>query len=577
MDGKIVAAAQEERFSRKKNDDSFPANAIAYILEASKIQGCEVDYVAFYEKPFIKFERLLETYHAMAPRGIVSFLKAMPVWMKDKLYLKQSLRKSLKDFQINAPILFPEHHLSHAASAFYASPFKEAAILTVDGVGEWTTTSIGTGGQEGIKSLRTMQFPHSLGLLYSAFTYYCGFKPNCDEYKLMGLASYGCEDHSRQYKDLILNKLISLREDGSFVMNMDYFGFATGLRMTVDRRWKKLFGVPPRQREGEITDEYIQIAYAIQSITEKIMLRLVRTARELCTSENLVMAGGTALNCVANGKISKSGIFRNLWIQPAAGDAGGAVGAGLAVWHIFLGKKHSPDGIRDAMEGSLLGPEYSVEHIQKYLIENNIEAQCFSRTDLLKIIASEIADGKIVGWFQGRMEYGPRALGNRSILADPRSEDMQRKLNMEIKRRESFRPFAPAVLLEDASEYFTMEGKASPYMLQVAKIKSELRRPLPEGYDLLPYMQKLYFRRSKLQAVTHVDFTARVQTVDGVDNPLFHDLISSFKALTGYGVLVNTSFNVRGEPIVCSPADAYRCFKSTGMDILVLGPFVIRK
>lgn len=570
IDGCIVAAAQEERFTRKKHDSSFPKHAIAYVLQEAGLDGKDISYVAFYEKPFIKFERLLETYHAFAPKGLQSFVKAIPVWIKDKLYMKRILKKELETFGICSKILFPEHHLSHAASAFYPSPYEEAVVLTVDGVGEWATTTICRGNKETITLLRELQFPHSLGLLYSAFTYYCGFRVNSGEYKLMGLAPYGMlSERTLQYISLIKDFLVDIREDGSFLLNMDYFDYATGLKMTNNRKWTKLFGLPPRKPEGELTQEYMDMAYAIQQVTEEILLKLVATAKQLSGCENLVMAGGVALNCVANGKIQRSGLFENYYIQPAAGDAGGAIGAAFAVWHIYLQEKRTcekPDG----MSGAYLGPSFSDKDIQNMIRKAGAVAKRLDDVALYDKTAVLLDKGFIVGWFQGRMEFGPRALGNRSILADPRNTDMQKKLNLKIKYRESFRPFAPTVLEEDVARYFELDVP-SPYMLLVAEIKPEYRLAVPDDYNDFSYFEKLYYHRSVLQAITHVDFTGRVQTVTELSNFRYYALLKAFKELTGCSVLVNTSFNVRGEPIVCTPEDAYTCFMSTEIDFLVLG------
>lgn len=569
IDGKIVAAAQEERFTRKKHDSAFPRSAIVYILNEAGLKGSDVSLVAFYEKPFIKFERILETYHEFAPKGIQSFLKAIPEWIKEKLFMKRLLKEELSALDIRADIIFPEHHLSHAASAFYPSSFEKAAILTVDGVGESATTTISLGDKEKITLLRELKFPHSLGLLYSAFTHYCGFRVNSGEYKLMGLAPYGSlSPRTLRYISLIKDNLVDIRNDGSFLLNMAYFDYATGLRMTNDRQWKILFDLPPRQPESELLPEYMDLAYAIQFVTEEILLKLVATARQLTGCENLVMAGGVALNCVANGKIHKSGWFKNYFIQPAAGDAGGALGAALVAWHIFLGEErvyHSPD----AMSGSYLGPSFSDKDIRNLIRNTGAKAERMEDIALLEQTASLLNTGAIVGWFQGRMEFGPRALGNRSILADPRSMDMQKRLNLKIKYRESFRPFAPSILEEDAARYFDLEVP-SPYMLLVAEVKPEYRLTVPNDYEQMPYGEKLYQPRSVLQSITHVDFSARVQTVNGSSNKRYHSLLSSFKKLTGCSVLLNTSFNVRGEPIVCTPEEAYTCFMSTGMDYLVI-------
>lgn len=579
IDGRLVAAAQEERFTRQKNDASFPVHAVTYLLREAGLSGSDVSYVVFYEKPFIKFERLLETYHAFAPRGFSSFFKSMPVWIKEKLYMKQKLKKALLKLDITqAELLFSEHHLSHAASAFYPSPYRQAAILTIDGVGEWATTTIGMGCDSQITFLKQLNFPHSLGLLYSAFTYYCGFKVNSGEYKLMGLAPYGNQKEAEKYIRLIKENLIDIRDDGSFLLNMDYFDFATGMRMTNNKRWKRLFHVPPRKPESEITNVYIQMAYAVQVVTEEIVLKLANTAKLLTQSDTLVLAGGVALNCVANGKIRESGLFKYIWIQPAAGDAGGAVGAAYAAWHLALGKGRITNNKRDDMCGAYLGPSFTNQHIYNLIRRRGTNAVYYNDESLCHRVAGLLKEGHIVGWFQGRMEFGPRALGNRSILADSRRTDMQAVLNRNIKFRETFRPFAPSVLAEDADLYFTLNGFASPYMLQVAKIKDEYCvHPLPEDYGDLGYMQKLYTKRSFLQAVTHVDFSARVQTVSAESNPKFYQLLKEFKVQTGCGVLVNTSFNVRGEPIVCTPDDAYNCFIHTGMDYLVMENWIFEK
>jgi carbamoyltransferase len=577
IDGEIVAAAQEERFTRIKHDASFPHHAIAYVLKESGLDGSELSLVAFYEKPFLKFERLLETYHAFAPRGLRSFIKAMPVWMKEKLYMKQLLRKELLKHNITpSELLFPEHHLSHAAAAFYPSPFERAAILTVDGVGEWATTTICLGEGENITLLKELCFPHSLGLLYSAFTYYCGFRVNSGEYKLMGLAPYGMpSERVNEYIRKIKTHLIDIREDGSFLLNMDYFRYATGLEMTRDCAWEKLFQLPRREPENGLSQEYMDLAFAIQQVTEEVLLRLAGTAKQLTGCRYLALAGGVALNCVANGKILKSGLFEDLWIQPAAGDAGGALGAALAVWHIHR-KEARVTEKPDKMSGAYLGPSFTGVEVQHFIRNTQAEATRLPGEELYTKVAALLNEGQIVGWFQGRMEFGPRALGNRSILADPRNTGMQKRLNMEIKFRESFRPFAPSVLEEDAALYVDLPGP-SPYMLLVGEVLPGLRLPLPEGYGHFSYTDKLYQSRSLLQAVTHVDFSARVQTVSKEANPAFYALLCAFKALTGYGVLVNTSFNVRGEPVVCSPADAYRCFMATGMDYLVIGDWLFEK
>jgi len=570
IDGRIVAAAQEERFTRKKHDSSFPRHALAYVLSEAGLRGCDISFVAFYEKPFIKFERLLETYHAFAPRGLRSFVKAIPLWIKEKLYMKRILKEELIKLDIRAEVVFPEHHLSHAASTFYPSPYEQAAILTVDGVGEWATTTISRGDKENITLLRELQFPHSLGLLYSAFTYYCGFRVNSGEYKLMGLAPYGnLSERTLKYISLIKDFLVDIREDGSFLLNMDYFDYATGLKMTNSRRWERLFGLPPRTPESELTQAYMDMAYAIQHVTEEILLKLAFTARQLTDCGNLVMAGGVALNCVANGKIQRSGLFDHCFIQPAAGDAGGALGAALAVWHIYLGEKRVCEE-PDSMSGAYLGPSFLDKDIRNMIRNTGAVAERLEDKDLYNRVAAILNEGSIVGWFQGRMEFGPRALGNRSILADPRNTEMQKKLNLKIKYRESFRPFAPSVLEEEAERYFELDVP-SPYMLLVSELKSEYRLPIPDNYYSLSYQEKLYCHRSLLQSVTHVDFTGRIQTVTEQSNPRYYALLEAFKKQTGCGVLVNTSFNVRGEPIVCKPEEAYACFMSTEMDYLVVG------
>lgn len=576
VDGKIIAAAQEERFTRIKHDASFPKQAIAYCLREASLNGADISHVVFYEKPFIKFSRLLETYHNFAPRGLRSFLKAMPVWLKDKLYTRRRIAEALRDYDIVAPILFTDHHLSHAASAFYPSPYADAAILTIDGVGEWDTTTICYGEENKITRLRSIEFPHSLGLFYSAVTYYCGFRVNSGEYKLMGLAPYGIDDDdTKKMRELILSEIISLKDDGSFKLNMRYFDYATGLRMTRDDAWQRLLGVARRQADEELQPCHLRLARACQMITEEIVVRLARTARRLTGCPRLVMAGGVALNCVANGRLRREQIFDSIWVQPASGDAGGALGAALGAWHIHLSKARTPI-LPDAMQGAYLGSEPNNTEIERMIERNDAVAHRLSPENLYQQTAQYIADGKIVGWMQGRMEFGPRALGNRSILADARNPEMQRRLNLAVKRRESFRPFAPAVLAEDAHRYFALDGE-SPYMLFTAEVADSIRRQLPDDYHNRPYMERLYVERSELQAVTHVDFSARVQTVSRQANAPFYDLISAFRQLSGCGVVVNTSFNVRGEPIVCSPDDAYRCFIHTDIDILVIGNYLFLK
>jgi carbamoyltransferase len=580
VDGQIVAAAQEERFSRKKHDASFPAQALAYVLGESGLKVADLSAVAFYDKPYLKFERLLETYHGFAPRGLRSFLMAMPVWIKEKLLMRKLLRDELaKCGPGKPPFLFPEHHLSHAASAFYPSPFKEAAILTVDGVGEWSTSTIGFGQDREITILRELHFPHSLGLLYSAFTYYCGFKVNSGEYKLMGLAPYGNPEaeQTKSWKKLILDELVDLREDGSILLNMDYFDFATGLTMCRDDDWQSLFGVPRRPRESFLDQRYMNLALAVQQATEDIVLRLADTAKKLTHADYLVMAGGVALNCVANGKLLRRNTFKDLWIQPAAGDAGGALGAALAAWHISKGQERRLTSSLDQMQGSYLGPEFDDGDIMRVARRYQAPYRLYPDFDqLCREVAALLAQGQVVGWFQGRMEWGPRALGNRSILGDPRHPEMQKRLNLKIKYREGFRPFAPSVLYEEAGKYFGLD-RPSPYMLLVAPVQEERRRPLPPGYENLELFDRLYHLRSDIPAVTHVDYSARIQTVHKETNEKYWRLIQAFNEQTGCGVIVNTSFNVRGEPIVCTPEDAYQCFMRTEMDYLVMGDFLFDK
>jgi carbamoyltransferase len=580
IDGTIVAAAQEERFTRKKHDSSFPVHACRYVLEEAGLEYKDLTAVSFYDKPFLKFERLLETYHAFAPSGFTSFLSAIPVWIKEKLFMRRLLAEHLAELgEGKVPVFYPEHHLSHAASAFYPSPFQDAAIVTVDGVGEWATTTIGHGRGKDIELLKELQFPHSVGLLYSAFTYYTGFAVNSGEYKLMGLAPYGNPDSARtaEFKKKITDTLVDIRKDGSIILNMDYFEYATGLKMANDAKWEQLFGVPRRKAESDISQVYMDMALAIQQVTEEIVLRLVCTARELTNSKYLVLAGGVALNCVANGKILRSGIFEDIWIQPAAGDAGGAVGAAYAVWHIHEGNERHTDGKRDTTRGSYLGPEFSDADVRRTVQKYNANGHYFE--DFQKLasdVASKLDQGNVVGWFQGRMEFGPRALGNRSILGDARNPEMQKKLNLKIKYREGFRPFAPSVLEEDIGEYFDLD-RSSPYMLLVAPIREDRKIPLPPSYHDKPLYDRLYFLRSDLPSITHIDYSARIQSVSRDTNPRYWELIQEFKKLTGYGVIVNTSFNVRGEPIVCTPDDAYRCFMRTEMDYLVIGNYLFDK
>jgi len=583
VDGNIVAAAQEERFTREKHTPDFPENAVRYCLDEAGLTIDELDAVVFYDKPLLKFERLLQTYYAFAPKGLLSFLKAIPVWLDEKLFLKKKLFDGLKTVgkyeKSKVKLLFPEHHLSHAASAFYPSPYEKSAILTIDGVGEWCTASIGLGDASKITILKEMDFPHSVGLLYSAFTYYTGFTVNSGEYKLMGLAPYGNPKakETEEYINIIKTKLIDIKDDGSIWLNQDYFDYATGLRMVSDRKWEKLFGFKARDPEALIEQKHCNLALAIQIVTEEIVLKMAREAQRLTGSENLCLAGGTALNCVANGKILKEKIFKSIYIQPAAGDAGGALGAALAAYYMYFDSERKTDGIHDSMSGAYLGPCYSETEIMSM---NKKTKAVFKKYDdfkeLTRIVAEKLAEGNVVGWFQGRMEFGPRALGNRSILGDARNNEMQKKLNLKIKYREGFRPFAPSVLDSDNSEYFDIDAD-SPYMLLVAPVKASRRSPLPDDYYDLPLMDRLYYRRSDVQSITHLDFSARVQTVHRATNQRFYDLIEEFKRQTGYGLVVNTSFNVRGEPIVCTPYDAYRCFMSTEMDYLVVGDFVYCK
>ncbi len=579
IDGRIIAAAQEERFTRIKHDASFPINAVRYVLAEAGIKITEVDSIVFYDKPLLKFERLLETYHAIAPHGLKSFLTAIPLWVKDKLFLRRLIRRELTVLgKFTAPIQFTEHHLSHAASAFYPSPFEEAAILTIDGVGEWATTTIGHGQGNQIRMLRELHFPHSVGLLYSAFTYYLGFKVNGGEYKLMGLAPYGDarEEQTQKFQEKILDELISLREDGSIQLNISYFKFLGGLRMADDRRWERLLGIPRRLPESEIRPEHTNLALAIQQITEEVVLRLATTARSLTQSKNLVMAGGVALNSVANGKLLTSKVFDNIWVQPAAGDAGGALGSALSGWYIGQQAQRTVDAL-DSMQGAYLGSSFTNRSIKNLLYHQGIDFTYYKDfAKLTEVTAQLLADGNVIGWFQGRMEFGPRALGNRSILGDARHPEMQQRLNQKIKFRESFRPFAPSVLKEDAADYFDLDTP-SPYMLLVRPVLESRHCLVEKPQEGSDWRNQLAQAHSDIPAVTHVDYSARIQTVSDQTNPRFAQLLRAFKKQTGYGLLVNTSFNVRNEPIVCAPEDALRCFQQTEMDVLVMEDFLIIK
>jgi carbamoyltransferase len=575
-DGEIIAAAQEERFTRKKNDSEFPENAIAYCLNEAGITLDEVDYVGFYDKPLLTFNRLLETYLSFAPKGLPSFVKAIPVWVKEKILQKNLILKGVNGLDlgttIEEKILFGFHHHSHAASAFYPSPFDEAAVLIMDGVGEWATTSMGIGKGNNVTLEKEIRFPHSLGMLYSAFTYYLGFKINDGEYKVMGLAPYG----EPKYVNEIRDNLIEFKSDGSFRMNMDYFNYCTGLTMTNDK-FSDLFGGPPKHPAQPMTQRDMDLARSVQVVTEEAVLSLCRGLQKETGQKNLCMAGGVALNCVANGRLLREGPFENIWIQPAAGDAGASIGVALAISHTQGGvDRKLSNGTHDSMRGSYLGPAYNEDTVKEILDAAGANYNVLDDTALFSDVAQALSDEKVVGWFQGRTEFGPRALGNRSILGDPRSERMQRMLNLKIKYRESFRPFAPAVLREDVSEFFDLEGD-SPYMLLVAQVKESLHQDLSAEEAALKGLDKLYAVRSSVPAITHVDYSARIQTVHTDTNPRFHSLLEAFKEKSGLGMLVNTSFNVRDEPVVCSPDDAYRCFMATEMDMLVLGNIVLLK
>jgi carbamoyltransferase len=575
-DGEIIAAAQEERFTRKKHDAGFPHHAIQYCLKEAQITADKVDNVVFYEKPFVKFERLLETYLAFAPKGFTSFAKAMPVWIKDKLFQKSALIKELKstlceDVNWSERLLFSEHHLSHAASAFYPSPFESAAVLTLDGVGEWTTTSWAIGNGKDLKVVKEIHFPHSLGLLYSAFTYYTGFKVNSGEYKVMGLAPYG----EPRYANLIREKLITVAEDGSFQLDMSYFDYATGLTMT-NKKFDALFGGPPRTSETELTQREMDLAASVQKVTEDVVVQIAKGIAKETGERNLCLAGGVALNCVVNGILVRENIFDNIWIQPAAGDAGGALGAALSAWYLYHDSERKAPTQGDAMKGAYLGPEFSDAEIEAELKSCGAVFKRCSETELIEDVAAALADEKAVGWMQGRMEFGPRALGGRSIIADPRSPVMQKQLNLKVKYRESFRPFAPSVLREDVGQWFEHDTD-SPYMLLVADIQKDKRRAMTEDEDALFGIEKLNVPRSSVPAISHVDYSSRIQTVHADTNPRYHAVISKFKEKTGCPLVVNTSFNVRGEPIICTPTDAFKCFMGTELDVLAVGKYLLRK
>jgi carbamoyltransferase len=583
IDGQIVAAAQEERFTRKKHTPDFPVNAAKYCLEYAGLSVDELDGVVFYDKPLLKFERLLETYYAFVPKGLASFLKAIPVWVREKMFLKKLLHEGLAEVgpydKKKMKLLFSEHHLSHAASAFYPSPFQEAAILTIDGVGEWATASICLGKDNKITMLKEMKFPHSVGLLYSAFTYYLGFRVNSGEYKLMGLAPYGNPEspQTKEYVKLIKDNIVTIKDDGSIWLNQDYFNYATGLRMIKHSKFEKLFGIPVVKPDGEVQQKHCNLALAIQQVTEEIVLKMAREAKRITGSDYLCMSGGVALNCVANGKLIKEKIFKDIFIQPASGDAGGALGAAQMAHFMYFEQDRVVNTDKVAKHGFYLGPDFSEKetvtafkkHKGVYHKFDNFQALC-------KEVAGLLDQGNVIGWFQGRMEYGPRALGNRSIIGDARNREMQKKLNLKIKYREGFRPFAPSVLAENVQEYFNLDV-VSPYMLLIADVKENRRKQLPENFHDMDLWDKLYFERSDVQSITHLDFSARIQTVHKEVNPRYWEFINAFKEKTGYGLVVNTSFNVRGEPIVCTPEDAYKCFMRTEMDYLVVNDFLLKK
>lgn len=579
----IVAAAQEERFTRKKHTSDFPVNAIKFCLEYSGCSIDELDAVVFYDKPLLKFERLLETYYAFAPKGLRQFITSIPVWLREKMFLKNLLRDSLSGIskydKKKLCLLFPEHHLSHAASAFYPSPYNEAAILTIDGVGEWATATICYGKDNKVKMLKEMKFPHSVGLLYSAFTYYLGFRVNSGEYKLMGLAPYGnpASEQTNSFINSIKEHILSIKDDGSIWLNQDYFNYATGLKMVNERKWGKLFGFPAVKPDGKIEQKHCNLAYAIQNVTEEIVIKMANEAKKITGSDYLCMAGGVALNCVANGKLLKEKVFKDIYIQPAAGDAGGALGAAQIVNYMYFEQERIVRIDGDSMQGAYLGPDFSdKECIIAFKKHKAVFNKIDSFDDLCKEVTDLIDKGNVIGWFQGRMEYGPRALGNRSILGDARNIEMQKKLNLKIKYREGFRPFAPSVLIESSQEFFDLHI-ASPYMLLIADVNKERRKKLPDNYQELDLWEKLYYVRSDVQCITHLDFSARIQTVHKDTNPRYWHLINTFKEKTGYGIVVNTSFNVRGEPIVCTPEDAYKCFMRTEMDYLVVNDFLLKK
>lgn len=567
-DGEIISAAQEERFTRKKHDAAFPVNAINFCLKDNDLTIQNIDYVAYYDKPFLTFERILETYLSFAPTGIQSFVKALPLWIKKKLWMKEVIRKEL---QYEGKIIFPEHHESHAASAFFPSPFQEAAFVTMDGVGEWTTASYGIGKDNKVEILSEIKFPHSLGLLYSAFTYYTGFKVNSGEYKVMGLAPYG----EPKYRDVILKELIDLKEDGSFKLNMEYFDYCVGLKMT-NGKFDKLFDGPPRKPESGMTQREMDIARSVQEVIEEAVLKIARHIKKETGQKYLCLAGGVSLNCVANGKLLREGTFDNIWIQPAAGDAGAAVGAALFAWYQYLDSKRDADDQHDFQKGSYLGPKFDDSYIENYLKENNIPFEKLTKEEIPEKIADLIGDEKVIGWFQGKMEFGPRALGARSIIGDARSPKMQETMNLKIKFRESFRPFAPSVIMERAADYFEID-RESPYMLLVAQVKKELQREMTSDEQKFFGLDKLHVVRSSVPAITHVDYSARIQTVDGEYNRQYYEMLKKFDEKYGCPIIINTSFNVRGEPIVCTPEDAYLCFMRTNMDYLIMENYLLDK